>query len=219
MEARQRPEREAGSRAEQGHPRQVRVAGHQLGPAQGGQHREDHQLLIALGGHRQQLPTLSRHPCRPAHTRYQVISRDRPKSAPYLKHKNSKRTSKCQTILFYSTRFFFWKRSQNAKKIERGTLWSRPVLDVTRETLLLVNSLQVYRKKVAWCRKKVGLRGILSVFSRSWTCFVFSFRFGRASEVRVFWTSIVQVVEQMNKKVDLTRVKKTLPTVRVGYIF
>ena len=34
--------------------------------------------------------------------------------------------------------------------------------------------------------KKVGLRGILSVFSRCWTCFVFSFRFGRASEVRVF---------------------------------
>ena len=34
----------------------------------------------------------------------------------------------------------------------------------------------------------------------------------------MFGTSIVQVVEQMNKKVDLTRLKK-LPTVRVGHIF
>ena len=35
-----------------------------------------------------------------------------------------------------------------------------------------------------------------------------------------FWTSVVQVdvVEQMNKKVDLTRVKK-LPPVIVGLIF
>ena len=34
--------------------------------------------------------------------------------------------------------------------------------------------------------KKMGLRGILSVFPRFWTCFGFSFRFGRAFEVRVF---------------------------------
>ena len=33
--------------------------------------------------------------------------------------------------------------------------------------------------------KKWGYGGILSVFSRFWTCFVFSFRFGRASEVGV----------------------------------
>ena len=46
------------------------------------------------------------------------------------------------------------------------------------------------------------------MFSRFWTCFIFSFRFGRGSEVRVFWTFIVQVVEQMNKKVDLTRLKQ-----------
>ena len=31
-------------------------------------------------------------------------SRKRPKSAPYLRLRNSKRTSKCQNILFYSTR-------------------------------------------------------------------------------------------------------------------
>ena len=35
----------------------------------------------------------------------------------------------------------------------------------------------------------------------------------------MFWTSVVQVdVEQMNKKVDITRLKK-LPTVGVGHIF
>ena len=44
-------------------------------------------------------------------------------------------------------------------------------------------------------------------------CFV-SFCFGR--EIRMFGTSIVQVVEQMNRKVDLTRLNK-LRTVRVGH--
>ena len=49
--------------------------------------------------------------------------------------------------------------------------------------------------------------------------FCFFFRFGRASEIRVFLTSAVHVVEQMNKKVvDLTRLKK-LPTVGVGHFF
>ena len=32
-----------------------------------------------------------------------LTSRERPKSAPYLRLKNSKRTSKCQRILFYGT--------------------------------------------------------------------------------------------------------------------
>ena len=101
-------------------------------------------------------------------------SRDRPKSAPYLRLKISKKTSKCQSIFFYSTRkkfvekrltmskttergnplgFFniycvaklqkieggpfgeFFpekKRLAMPKKTERGTLWSRPVLYVTR---------------------------------------------------------------------------------------
>ena len=35
---------------------------------------------------------------------HELISRDRPKSAPYLRLKSSKRTSKCQRIVFYSTR-------------------------------------------------------------------------------------------------------------------
>ena len=68
-------------------------------------------------------------------------SRDhRPKSAQCLTFKNSKRTSKCQSILFYSTRKkSFEKKSHNAEetesgifqhpfcrktpKIEGGTLW------------------------------------------------------------------------------------------------
>ena len=65
---------------------------------------------------------------------------------------------------------------------------------------------------------KIAKWGILSMF------YVFevldvgfvSFCFGRGSEVRVFETSVVQVVDKMNKKVDLTRLKK-LPTVRVGH--
>ena len=36
--------------------------------------------------------------------------------------KNSKRTSKCQSILFYSTRKIFLKKSHNAEKTESGTL-------------------------------------------------------------------------------------------------
>ena len=32
---------------------------------------------------------------------------------------------------------FFLKKSLNAEKTERGTLWSRPVLYVTRETFLV----------------------------------------------------------------------------------
>ena len=83
---------------------------------------------------------------------YRKTSRDRPKSAPYPRLKNSKKTSKCQ-VLFYSTRnskfferIFFRKnyilkkidrvarrgslvrapgalKSHNAKKLKGGTLW------------------------------------------------------------------------------------------------
>ena len=62
-------------------------------------------------------------------------SRHRPKSAPpYLRLKNSKWTSKCQSILFSSTptKLYEQTKSQNAKKTERGG------------TIL---SSQVYRKK------------------------------------------------------------------------
>ena len=45
-------------------------------------------------------------------------SRDRPKSAPYLRLKNTKRTWQCQSILFYSTRKFFESLTM-PKKTER----------------------------------------------------------------------------------------------------
>ena len=40
---------------------------------------------------------------------------NKPGPAPYQRLKNSKRTSKCQSILFYSTRNFF-RKSHNAEK-------------------------------------------------------------------------------------------------------
>ena len=67
-------------------------------------------------------------------------SRERPKSAPYPRLKNSKRISNFQVLLnwehFYE--FFFRKKSHNAeKKLKGRTLWSRPVLYVTPETFLV----------------------------------------------------------------------------------
>ena len=50
-------------------------------------------------------------------------SRDRPKSAPYLRLKNSKRISICQSIGELGTlllKFFLEKKSHNAEKTERG---------------------------------------------------------------------------------------------------
>ena len=46
--------------------------------------------------------------------------RNRPKSAPYLRLNNSKRTSKCQSILFYSTRKIFEKSLKMPKTLEAG---------------------------------------------------------------------------------------------------
>ena len=76
-------------------------------------------------------------------------SRDRPKSAQYLRLKNSKRTSKCQSI-FYSTRKFFWKVSQCRKKLKGDTLKnffqkkSRNAEKKTEKGDLLVSSDIVY---------------------------------------------------------------------------
>ena len=53
-------------------------------------------------------------------------SRDRPKSAPYLRLKNTKRTSKCQSIGELGTllwNFFRKKVSQCRKKLKGGTIW------------------------------------------------------------------------------------------------
>ena len=47
-------------------------------------------------------------------------SRDRPKSEPYPEFKNSKKISKCQSILFHIIQKVFVKVSQCRKKTERG---------------------------------------------------------------------------------------------------
>ena len=57
---------------------------------------------------------------------FRQTSRDRPKSAPYLRLKNSKKTSKCQSIGELGT--LLWKKKMNRsltmpKKLKEGTLW------------------------------------------------------------------------------------------------
>ena len=49
-----------------------------------------------------------------------ITSRDRPKSAPYLRLKYSKKTSKCQSIGELGTLLWkkIWKKSHNAEKTE-----------------------------------------------------------------------------------------------------
>ena len=46
-----------------------------------------------------------------------ITSRDRPKSAPYLRLKNSKRTSKCQSIGEFGT--FYEKRFKNVSQCQK----------------------------------------------------------------------------------------------------
>ena len=63
-------------------------------------------------------------------------SRDRPKSAPYLRLKNSKRTSKCRRIGEFGT--FYEKKLKKSltmpKKLKRRTLW------YSSKSILLQNS-------------------------------------------------------------------------------
>ena len=66
-----------------------------------------------------------------------LTSRDRPKSAPYLRLKNSRRTSKCQSIgesgPFYEKKFL--KKSLTMpKKTERGTLWDFSTFILSRNS-------------------------------------------------------------------------------------
>ena len=64
---------------------------------------------------------------RPKKTSMEVLtSRDRPKSAPYPRLKNSKKTSKCQ-VFFYSTRKSeFFLKKLHTKKMDRVARW-RPL--------------------------------------------------------------------------------------------
>ena len=105
-------------------------------------------------------------------------SRDRPKSAPYPRLKNSKKTSKCQ-VLFYSTRkskFFEKNFSKNyiLKKMDRVARrgWSAAKVSQCRKTergdpLRFFNIHSVakhekieenknchFREKISQCRKK-----------------------------------------------------------------
>ena len=62
--------------------------------------------------------------CKTIDFRYIKTSRDRPKSAPYPRLKNSKKTSKCQ-VFFYSSRKskifrkFFFRKNYILKKMDR----------------------------------------------------------------------------------------------------
>ena len=85
-------------------------------------------------------------------------SRDRPKSAPYPRLKNSKRTSKFQSILFYSTKTFFEKSLTTPKKIERGTLWDISIPSLSQNPKKMKGGpfgKFFFPKKVSQCQKKL----------------------------------------------------------------
>ena len=74
------------------------------------------------------------------------------------KAQNSKRTSKFQSILFYSTKFFFEKSLTTPKKFERGDPlgFSIPSLSQNPEKLKGDPLGKFFfRKKVSQCRKKL----------------------------------------------------------------
>ena len=72
--------------------------------------------------------------CKYRRTIVQKTSRDRPKSAPYPRLKNSKTTSKCQ-VLFYSTRKSKFFEKKISKKLHTQKKWTE------------------WRAKVSQCRK------------------------------------------------------------------
>ena len=89
-------------------------------------------------------------------------SRERPKSAPYLRLKIEKGGTLCDFLTSIVL--------QNIETNEGGTLWCNP---------------KSFKKSHS-AEKKWGYVGFLSVFPRFWTSVLFfSFRFGRASEVGV----------------------------------
>ena len=88
-------------------------------------------------------------------------SRDRPKTAPYLKIKNSKKTSKCQSIGELGTlRWIFFKKVSTPKKIERGIRWDFSTFIVAKLRKNRRDPLGTFfRKKVSQCRKKLNWKG------------------------------------------------------------
>ena len=112
-----------------------------------------------------------------------------------------------------------FEQCHSAEKYKRGTLWD------------FLTSIANYRKNwrgTLWCNpknfkksrivpKKSGANvGSLVCFRGSGRVLFFLFALDALLRFRLLWTSVVQVVEQMNKKVDLARLKQ-LPTVRVGH--
>ena len=91
-------------------------------------------------------------------------SRERPKSAPYLRLKNSKRTSKCQSILFYGT-----GKTQTLNRIgaPEGKLWD--FLSILSQIIKKIEGGALLVKEIFWkvsqCRKNKG--GTLWDFSTS----------------------------------------------------
>ena len=110
-------------------------------------------------------------------------SRDRPKSAPYPRLKNSKKTSKCQVFVYSSRkskifRKFFLKKlhtkkmdrvarrgplartpgalkSHNAEKLKGGTLWGFSTSILSQNMKKLKKIFFYFRDKLSQCRKKL----------------------------------------------------------------
>ena len=83
-----------------------------------------------------------------------VKSRKRPKSATYLRLKNSKRTSKCQVFSFTTPEKFF-EKSQWRKNLKRGTLWdfSTSILSQNSEKIEGGPFGEFFSGKKSQCRK------------------------------------------------------------------
>ena len=114
----------------------------------------------------------------------QLTSRDRPKSAPYPRLKNSKKTSKCQ-VLFYSTRKskFFEKTFSKKLHSQKNGPWRAKVSQcrktervdplrffnihsVAKHEKIEGNKKFHFREKISQCRKKLK-GGTLWDFSTS----------------------------------------------------
>ena len=83
-----------------------------------------------------------------------------------------------------------FEQCHSAEKCKGGTLWdfltSIVLQNIEKNEGGRFGAIQKILKKNRIVPKKSGAKVGSLVFSRFWTCFVFSFRFGRASEVRVF---------------------------------
>ena len=117
--------------------------------------------------------------------RYRETSRDRPKSAPYPRLKNSKKTSKCQVFSFtvlenrkffekkirkitYSKKWTDWRaKVSQCRKTERGDpLRFFNIHSVAKHEKIEENKNFYFRGKISQCRKKLK-GGTLCDFSTS----------------------------------------------------